>query len=865
MPPVTSISKPNEGIQKPPQNLPFVQKNQLLQPIQPQQFTQKQTEQGNINVLGQAQNLASNAATPNQTMGLVEQQTRNLIQNQQPLVTDKFIQNQVGQGDRNRADAFKAFQQTTADVAGTGFNREAAFNLALKGGQERTDQEQALRFQQLQSNRQAQLENLNLGQQVAQTQSGLSTEALNRLLNTRAAGEGERSQLTDIQSKELIAFANIASGEKLAGFDNDTKLAIADMNAKLQQGMQLTQQDFVNVQNSLDRAHQTALAAGDNNLALRIEQMRGDLSREGFASQERVAFAKIASDENMQEIGIGAQTALTELQGRIQSGQQLTDQDFRATESALDRALTEAENAGDRELALRIEGMKTDLAREGFASSEKVAFARIASDENMQAVGIGAQTALTELQGRINRNDLLTKLDFETLEGELDRDHQTAINNNDNETRLRIEEMQGSLQKEIQAADQRFTQAENLANRSWNTSERLEQNQFDAAEKVLDRDFARAEALEDRTLQAKIESDRSQLQLKLQTNDMTHDEKMTFINNDLETARLDGNVAREKELMKFGHGQEMDKIKQEQGFEQSLVYLKDNLAQAMATQDFERTKVLTEMQFVQEMKIHTDTMAIQNAKLELEQQGVDMAKIDQQYNFLQNEISNGRLDPVVALDFLKSSLGAQLPSDFEFKEPNANAIQDALTADYKNQQFQFALTIGDADGDGKLDAGVYDDKGKFIGLNNENLEQFTNHMTSTLYDIEGGDITTNKRIGIKSGELEFSEFGGIDSPVYKSFQSDNSIPKLAVYDGLTFVERSKADGKARSLFTELEGNEFINVNGTIMHVDSINREERTGDDDTIYVISNVLTGETTRIVASDRSGTRRTSFKLILN
>jgi len=867
MPPVSTL-KQKTGLNR-PQNLPFLQNDQLLQPVPPQEVQQAPPQPANT--LGQAQTLAGQAAQPDKTLGIVERQAQQLIQQPQPIITDQNVQSQLDKGARLRGEGFKQFRQGAADTSGTRGTREAAFNLALRGAQEQTDLEQQLKQNQTITNRQAQIENLNLGQDVARTKSGLRTEAINRLLGTRAAEQGTEQ----IASSERLGFAQIASGEKLAALDNETKVILTELGGKIQAGQQLADQDFARVEEALNRAHEQALADGNNELARDIEKMRGDLQREGFASSEKVAFARIASDEIMQGVGIDAQEALVELKGLIDSGAQLSDQDFQRTETALNRALQQALADGDDRLARDIETLRGNLAREGFASSEKVAFARIASDENMQQVGIDAQNELTELKGRIDSGLLIQSQDFEGAQSALDRDLQTAISNNDNATRLTIENMQADLAKEMQKADLSYRRTEGVLSRIHSTNERIGQNEFARMENLLDRRQQTAEATKDRDLTKQIESDRAQLQLKLQTNDMSHDEKITLMDAEIATAKADDDVGRQQELMKFSHGQEMAKIANEQGFQKSLTYLNDKLLVAREEEDFYRTKVLTNMQFDQEMKLHQSISAVDQAKIEMQQQGLDIAQFESNIAELKDAVLSGRLDPSVLTNYQQTVMASSLPDGFEFTEPDQGALHDALAADYVNQQFQWALTIGDADGDGKLDAGTYeideDGNERFVGLNNENQTAFGNHLAETIYNVEGGSVLANKRTDIKATG-DYNELATNDE-LYQSFLQDITVPRVG-NDPRNhhvnnrewgFVERFKGDGgKARSTYSMFEKGGFVNIDGTLLYVDSISRSSQAGDDDTNYVLTNPRTNETVTITASDRNDNRRQDLSRVL-
>lgn len=828
MAPVASLTG-NQTADKPNKNLPMIKQGQILQPVQ-QPIGQ------------QATRFAQNAAQPNQTLQAVERKTQNLLNQPEPVISDEFVQSQLGQQTRRQAEAQEQFREQAADTATAPATRAQLADLTFRGAQELSATEQNLKRDQIAANREAMLQDLQLGQDVVRTGEAARTAAFDRLRLGADIGLQERLQT---QSEEF-------------------QTSFANLQGQIEQGLLQTQQDFQGAQNQLDRLAEKAARQGNEQLTRDIENLRAQLTREGFQSQETVAFANIASDERMQLLDNETRLAITELQGRIQEGLQLNDQDFESIEANLNRQHDLAIQTGDRELALQIENMRDDLARAGLASSEKVAFARITSDERMQLISNELQLELQDIQGRINRDELLTSQSFQAGQNMLDRELQEAINTGNNDLARELEQMQADLAKEMQIADQKFQSAESLANRAWTKSERISQNQFNAAESILDRKFAEAEASKDRELTKRLESDRNRLQLKMQTNDMQHDEKMAYLDNLYTEAQANNDVGRQKDLLSFAHGQEMDKIAKEQGFQRSLVYLQDELETAQRDGDLIRAKELAELQFGQEMQLHQTISAVDQAKLEMQQQGLDITRFESDLASLQAEVEAGRLDPSVLTTYKENVMAASLPEGFQFTEPDPNAVQDALKADYVNQQYQWALTQGDADGDGQLDAGVYDENGRFTGLNDDNFEAFTGHLTSTLYDIEGGDILSNKRIDMKATG-EYGELATNDA-LYQSLIDDVTVPKIEYLpnskqetnDKWGFVERYKGDGgKARSTFSMFESGGFVNVGGTLLYVDKIDRVSQAGDDDTNYILTNPRTNQTTTITASDRDSHHR--------
>ncbi len=562
-------------------------------------------------------------------------------------------------------------------------------------------------------------------QTVAQGQAGAQS-----LLELTQGQAGLRQQQEQEQQK-------LQSAIDLAKIDQEGKLAITDLQGKIAAGAQIAEHEFQGVESALDRAQGLAEQSNDIEAIQRIEELRAQLSREGLVSGERIAFAQIASEEGLAALDQQGREAIVELQGRINEGLTITQGQIRGAENALDRAHALAVQANDIAAQGEIEKMRNELALKGFASQEKIAMARITSDEALANLNINAQESLLRLKDELDTGRLMTQQEFAASQAELANQHDLAVQDNDINAQKEIEKMQGDLQIVMQEKQQEFQEAQRVATQSWQTDERLGQQDFVNAENFLDREQQIALQNNDIEAQLKIADDRNMLQLKLQTNDMTHDEKMSHLNFELEDARANNDVDRQKNIMTFAHTQEMDRISQEQGFEKSMAYVNNELAQALQNNDFENSKVLMELRHTQELKIHQDNLAIDQAKVDLQQAGIDMAKIEQQYNFLQNEVAEGRLDPGVATNFLKESLGSQLPDGFQFTEPDPNAVQDAIAADWVNQQYQYALQQGDADGDGKLDAGVYevDANGNnvFVGLVGEHAEKFNNHMNETVY------------------------------------------------------------------------------------------------------------------------------------
>jgi hypothetical protein len=361
MPAVTSLKNP-----KPIANAPYVQEDgkSLLQPIKPivpANPTQADLSKGSNIVMGTAQNLAvQKAAQPSQTMGLVEQQTNKLLQ-QPELMPKGYVQSQVGQYDRNRADQMKAFQQKYADTANTGATRESAYNFAMQGAQGRSDLQASLDFQKATTDRAAMLDALNLGQNVAKTGSGLDTESFNRLISARGAYEGERAQT-----------AEFGQAEKILGLT----------------------QAFTGTQADLDRQLTKQIEAGKITQQEKDRAMDEWKTKAGIASSEKMQDKAIASSEKIAYAGFNQQ----DLDRAQESYQFNSKQDF--DKWAVTKGL-------DDKAAERIwQANENDKSR---TSTEKMAASKLALDtqiakDNKWLGEQGISLDLAKLEGYTDAN-----------------------------------------------------------------------------------------------------------------------------------------------------------------------------------------------------------------------------------------------------------------------------------------------------------------------------------------------------------------------------------------------------------------------------------------------------------------------------
>jgi len=375
---------------------------------------------------------------------------------------------------------------------------------------------------------------------------------------------------------------------------------------------------------------------------------------------------------------------------------------------------------------------------------------------------------------------------------------------------------------------------------SWKTGERIGEEQFAAMMDDLNKKHDLLMQENNLTGAKDIEILKSQLELHQLTQEMGHDEKMAYLQNELQNAYADNDVDRQKQILEFQHNQQMNKLDKEQGFEESMKYLDTELQKSIMSEDFEQQKILQKLKFEHEMNMHQDNMKMQEAKLALEQAGVDMAKVQQQYEFIQNEIAQGRADPDAALNYLNEQLkenGITIPPS------DPNAWKSALEEDYLMQQYQYALSHGLDPNDPGV--GVFDDEGNFIGLQDSHLGAFNSFVNTTIY---GTDEGPNAQIvtQLKNGEKDIGYFTGkdINDPVYQELLSD--VTTKAWTNDRTTVGNKLSE--KRHVFTQMPSvGGFLKFEGVVFQLKDKYTDDKAGTDNKVYTLVNILTGVSFKI------------------
>ena len=702
MPAVTSLtnqSQQNQTLNKSgqPKRMPYVQDGQLLnvnppnmnqqQAKPPTQQPNAQLQQGSNNVMAAAQNMAINKAQqPNQTMNMVEKQTQNLIQN--PLGpnqnSEKFVNNQLSQFDRNRANAMQGFQQQYADVGNTGANLEKAYNFAMQGAQDRTDLEYGLRRQEGDRQREAMLQALNLGGQVAQQKSGLDTEGFNRLINARGAFEGERAQTSDQQFQAGQSELGRAQQLMMQSNDIEGQKALATLQGKIQQGLQLTEQDFQGVQASMDRQLQQALA--DKNIASQRNLLDSQLEVDKWKFSQGLKFEgeesaySRAHELAMQNNDTVAAREALDKQLELDKWKVEKGFSFENEQNAYARAHDLALQNNDIVAAKDALSKQLELDRWKVESGQELTVEQNAMNRalelQLQGNDIYAQRDLMGLKAELDKDALLTSQDFEASQSALDRSLQEAVSRGDWENRIKIQELQQEFETIRDQKDREFEAQQTQVQRDWMSSERVDGQDFTKYMDRIDKEYQKAEANSDVERQKALMREKSIIDLKLQTNEMTHDEKMVKLDFDYQNALANNDVDRQETILQFKHTQNIDLIEKEQGAQAAQAAIEQEYNLALQNGDIQGQmaiqKAANEYRTTQAQEAYEHDFAMQEMQQAFEEKGMSWQSV---YANLQN------MEPEQAAAFVKAQAaenGVEVP-DFKAKPPEEKLMEDVTS------------------------------------------------------------------------------------------------------------------------------------------------------------------------------------------
>jgi hypothetical protein len=353
------------------------------------------------------------------------------------------------------------------------------------------------------------------------------------------------------------------------------------------------------------------------------------------------------------------------------------------------------------------------------------------------------QGYLTELKGKQDKDMLLTSQDFEGTQNELQRELDKALAEGNWQNAFNIQQMQQTFETQRQESQQKFASAERVATQGWQTGERISEQDYKTASQVLDQKHALAMQNNDIVSQREIEDNRNKLNLAMQTAGFTHEEKITRLNDELATARADGDVGRQKSILEFTHRQNLEEIAKTQGFQAAQNQADRDLQTALSSGDHLAAQALQTQRLEMEVSENAKNRVLEEASLALQTRGVNMQEIEQQYNQLADQEERGIIEAGASTKYLQDQLKNNGVTGVELKSINAeDQAKKVIDAQYNSLMYQFAKTHPEMQ-DTTTDSGLSDEGltafSKFFnestyGEGKNKIEDITNSLTGTVTD-----------------------------------------------------------------------------------------------------------------------------------
>jgi hypothetical protein len=708
----------------------------------------------------------------------------------------KYNQSQLEQTDQNNAKAAEAARQQLASTSQSGELQNDFLKTVLSNQQARGKQASDLDYAAQQAKQANLIAALNEGRTTSASDTASTTGAINNMLNTRAAGEGERSQTQGFQDD--VALTNL-------GFDHTTQLAAQ------QQGYDLTK---LNATYGLE-ATKAAVQHGYD-LDSMTKQFGLDMTKMIATQDWSGAQAQLDRDAAVaaQSKNIDAQKAAQDKQNAFdlqklnitqdwQSAQNKIAQDFQAAAQKNDINAT----AANIQKQLDLEKWKQENGQTFTAEQNQI---NNALQVSLKSMDIQGQKDLMDLKGKIDTGMMLTQEDFTASQSSLDRAEKDALQKGDIQGQLQIQAQKAVIDQQAQTAQNEFTKQITAATQSWQTGERI--GTEDANKQMQALDIANKQAMQanDIDTQKYIQGQQANLQLQLQTQDMNQQEKMAYVNSQIAEAKANGDNMRQMELIDFTTRQDLTKIATTQGYTQANMELQGRIDTAVKNNDAANVMALTKVQQSFQAQEHDKDLVMDQLKIGLEGKQIEIANKQMTFDEIEAGVAAGQIAPDAAQAAIQS---AATQYGITVQQPDPQAAQKKIDADFTLQLHQYGLTHP-----GSV---VTDAKGNEV-LAQSAVQDFNDFQNKTIYGTDGSGPDALAKL--ESGDVSISTLRG---------QEDTDKYKAVLAAAAEFDYKGTDSTNKNFINAPPATNSMINVNGNLYQVQS--EKGRAEGDEFVWV------------------------------
>jgi predicted fused transcriptional regulator/phosphomethylpyrimidine kinase len=728
----TFETDPATGLpKKKQQQLPYLNENSggqqnMLPIVQPQQATAPGIQQGNMNVLGQAQNTAMQPATNN-----IQQQTQQMTQK---MMTDpNFGYNPAAQKanalsnyDATRAQAGQAFRQQFGDIGGSGevqANLLRAINEDVIG---RSNLENEMDMTAYDTQKKNWTDAINAGLTQSSSDEAMKAQNINNLLNVRNAYEGQRSQeqgqkntLEQMATQQGYTKENLAQQQQNTvalqklGFDQNAQQAATEFGYDLTKLK--TAQDFTAIQQDIQNKLALAMQSNDSVNAQKLETLRGQItSAQQMQQQENaIKLQKLGFDQTTQTLAQQFGYDLTKLKtvndftaaqedikNKLAVSMQGTDikaqQDLTTLKGKIDAAAQQAQQKNAIELMnLGYEQDVQKLAtQQGYdlVKLDKTFGNDITKLITATNLDTQSKSSLMELQDQLDSGKLLTQQNFTAIQNDLDRQLTIATQSNDIAAQERLTTLKGQIDSAAQAAQNEFSDSQRVATQAWQTGENISEQDFQKASMYYDWAQKRAEQTNDIEAQKQIEQMRNNTQLTMQMNGMDQETRMAFLESQLAESAASGDFARQKSIMTLAYTQDLNKMATEQGYDVAKIAMQGQIETALQEGNFDHAEAMQNTLLTEQAKQASLNRGVQTLELMLQQKGIDLNAQNAEWDRLKAGVEAGTVNPDALRSFLQKTATT---NGLKIEAPDPMAVYKEVQQQMQAMKQEFGLTHPD--------------------------------------------------------------------------------------------------------------------------------------------------------------------------
>ena len=741
-----------EKLRKQNTQLPYVQATNQTQPVTltPNAGqTQPQQQQVPLNQMAQQvpqvpQNQALQTATqvstqqatqPSAMQQLINQKATDLMQN--PTMgfdQQAYKQGQLSSYDLQNAQMYEALRQKNAGIANSGIWQSESLQNQVDALRNRGELERKIDYENRDFNIESAINAMTQGLKAEGQSQSTIDNAVKNLVATYSAQTPERTALIGAQSAQNLQASEQDFKAQQAELDRRAAIALqsgdiagqkeiealkADLTLK-----QLTaQQNWQGAQNELDRRAQIALQAGDIAGQKEIEALKADLTLKQLTAQQN--WQGVQNELNRRN-----ELALQSNDINAVRNNLLTQINADKEAQASGQQFTAEQNAMNRLLETSLKTMDIDSARSLVELKGKIDSGMLLQEQDWQ----GAQNELNRLHDlAVQQGDIKGQKEIEAIRGEIaaaaqksQQDWQTAerVSSQIYNTSERIDQNSADLaMKKYELDNQKSMQMQDFYNNldlraaDFRYEDALLQASSDLEEAKAKNDYVRTEALtklqsalesgrqDDAQLAAKelaeleantqkyLQSENAALQLKMQTQGFTQEEKMQWLQSQYDEVKANGDVQRQKDIIKFQTGEKLAEMAAQNGYDTAMETLKGDINTALQNNDFVHAEALQEARLKLEVEKLAQDKFFQQASLDLQSRGVNMQEVEQQYAQIQSLVDQNILPESALMEFATSTLQKNGVDTSSYQMVDKQkAAEQALQQEYELQKKQFMQT-----------------------------------------------------------------------------------------------------------------------------------------------------------------------------